>query len=524
MRASLIVAVLMAAWPSAALAQEKQPDARPDPTTAKAAAAAPARNVSLAQTLQVAVRQSPTLADATIDVAVAEASLLSSSGIEDFVLAASGLLTLRRDESSRGAIRGDNDSDVVELDANISKLLWTGARVSVNATGVRSRSVFPTLFDDDDDPVTPDILIENEDVEYTTAVNATIVQPLLRGRGEIATRAEQIRARYGLDAARLGQIATARNLIRDVIISYWNVALAHRDLAIRKSSLDLAFERRRLTESRVKLGNAAPTELNAVDQIIATTKEEVLLAELAITEASLQLRQLAGLEIGPGELDLQTAEIVASAKAELDLDSLLTKAYANSAELAALEQEGKGAKLDVEVTENGLLPQLDFRLGGGPIGTADSAGKALSNLGSFKGYSITAGLELSYALGNNAAEGAAHQARENLRRVSINREDLRRQIAVAVVRAVNSARTADQRMELSQQAIELSEKNIEAEQRRFELGRSTNFDVLQRQEELKQAQLRFSRATIDYIDALAQIDALTGDILTRYGIKLGDEL
>src|SRR5262245_33210907 len=98
MRVSLIVAVVMA-WPVAsALAQDAPPSPKPDPSTAAEAAAAPAREISLAQTLEVAVRQSPTLADATIDVNVAEASVLSASGLEDWVLAAAGVFSISRDE------------------------------------------------------------------------------------------------------------------------------------------------------------------------------------------------------------------------------------------------------------------------------------------------------------------------------------------------------------------------------------------------------------------------------------------
>jgi outer membrane protein TolC len=75
-------------------------------------------------------------------------------------------------------------------------------------------------------------------------------------------------------------------------------------------------------------------------------------------------------------------------------------------------------------------------------------------------------------------------------------------------------------MELSQQAVDLSEKNIEAERRRFELGRSTNFDVLQRQEEQKQARLRFARAAVDYLLATVAIDALRGRLLKGYGVSV----
>jgi outer membrane protein TolC len=74
-------------------------------------------------------------------------------------------------------------------------------------------------------------------------------------------------------------------------------------------------------------------------------------------------------------------------------------------------------------------------------------------------------------------------------------------------------------MELAKQAIEFAKRNVAAEQGRFEAGRSTNFDVNNRIEDLKQARLRFARASVDYLEALNNLDYLTGDILPRYGIE-----
>ena len=85
---------------------------------------------------------------------------------------------------------------------------------------------------------------------------------------------------------------------------------------------------------------------------------------------------------------------------------------------------------------------------------------------------------------------------------------------VALIRAAN------QRVELATRAIALAKKNIVVEQARFDLGKSTNFDVLLRQDELRQAQLRLAQAQVDWHKAQAVIAALTGTILDDYGIAL----
>jgi outer membrane protein TolC len=86
--------------------------------------------------------------------------------------------------------------------------------------------------------------------------------------------------------------------------------------------------------------------------------------------------------------------------------------------------------------------------------------------------------------------------------------------------AVAQLELARRRMVLSQRAIDLANENIKIEADRFNLGKSTNFDVLNRQEELRQAELRRAQSMIDWHKAESVVQALTGDILPTYGITV----
>ncbi|HEX8112084.1 MAG TPA: TolC family protein, partial [Kofleriaceae bacterium] len=93
-------------------------------------------------------------------------------------------------------------------------------------------------------------------------------------------------------------------------------------------------------------------------------------------------------------------------------------------------------------------------------------------------------------------------------------------LAVRATRAVQRTRAAIASVALGDQAIDLAEQNVAAEQKRFELGRSTNFDVLRRQDELEQARLRKASAVADYLAARTELDGLSGAILARYHIVM----
>ena len=475
--------------------------------TVSAPALADSQRISLGETLEVAVRQSPTLADAEIDVDVADARLGASLGGEDWLLAARLSFLINRDEAESGNITGTDKIDRYAAETTLSKLLKTGGTVGVRANGSYQSSFFEQF--------------DAENVTYETAIEAFVNQPLLRGRGEAIARQQARTAKTELTAAEMSKRAAAQALVRDVIDSYWQLALAHRALAIRQSSLELARERRRLTDASVSAGQVARTELDAVDQIIATRQEEILAAELVISERAIELRRRAGLEIGAGAIDLEpTAELVAPERT-LDANAIIEQAFAASPELKILEARGEGARIQVEVAENGLLPRLDISLQGGPIGTDSTASGSVSNLVRFKGYQVSGALDFSYELGKTGATGNSRAARAGLRAITVSVRDIKAQLSVAAVRAVKQAENAAARIAISKQVIALAEKNVKAEQARFELGRTTNFDILERQEELKQANLRLAQATADYLRALNVIDELSGALLERSGIKLG---
>jgi len=61
---------------------------------------------------------------------------------------------------------------------------------------------------------------------------------------------------------------------------------------------------------------------------------------------------------------------------------------------------------------------------------------------------------------------------------------------------------------------------LDAERARFDVGRSTNNDVLLRQQELRTAELQVARAAADVAIAETALSALTGDILEHYSVKL----
>ena len=69
-------------------------------------------------------------------------------------------------------------------------------------------------------------------------------------------------------------------------------------------------------------------------------------------------------------------------------------------------------------------------------------------------------------------------------------------------------------------ARELAERRLDAEQKKFDVGTSTSFLIVQAQRDLAQADANELRALIDYAKALAAFEHAKGTNLRRLNISV----
>ncbi|HEY0251114.1 MAG TPA: TolC family protein, partial [Kofleriaceae bacterium] len=444
------------------------------------------------------------LASAKLDIAVAEAQIAETWARHDWTLGA----------QIQGSKSGSSVFSGIELQGstsitgavNISRALPTGGTISVGVdstyNSVEASSIIPGS------------------TYWTNDITGSITQPLLKGYGSDLYNAQERRATLSRDVAVLGRRLAALNAVETVVSAYWDLVLAEQQVAITEQSLDLARERLRVTQIQVKGGKVADAEVPAVQQIIATREEDVLNGELNVLNASLALRRAAGMPIGAGELGLRvTTELEAQDK-PLDFNSLVERTFQASPQLAQLAKQDNSATIDIEVNDNGLLPQLDLALSGGPRGTDDTFGGASKDMIELKTYQVQGSLTFSRSLHQYDVKYRSKELRAVREKVRVNATDIRLQLAKGISQAVAQIELAKRRVVLSQRAIDLAKENIRIETDRFNLGRSTNFDVLNRLEEQRQAELRKAQALVDWHKAETVVMTLTGDLLPTYGISV----
>ncbi|MEO6771510.1 MAG: TolC family protein [Kofleriaceae bacterium] len=460
--------------------------------------------VTLPELLQLAMRQNPALANAKLDIAVAEAQVAETWARHDWTLGAN-FQYAKAGSSAFSGFQLQGSTQVVGS-VDIGRVLPTGGTIDFK--------VDTNYQHTDQSDVIPESTI------WTSDISGSITQPLLKGYGGDLYNAQERRATLSRDVAELARRLAALNTVEAVVSAYWDLVLAEQQVAITEQSLALARERLRVTEIQVKGGKVADAEVPAVQQIIATREEDVLNGELAVLDRSIALRRACGMPIGAGDLGLRVATDLGATETHLDLADLINRTYSASPELAQLDRQDKESTIDIDVTENGLLPQLDLALQAGPRGQDTSFGSSAKDTVELKSYQIGGQLTFSRSLNKYDVHyklRELHAVREKLR---VNAFDIRAQLAEGMAQAVAQMELAKRRVVLSQRAIDLAKENIRIETDRFNLGRSTNFDVLNRLEEQRQAELRRAQALIDWHKAETAVQTLTGDLLPKFGITV----
>jgi outer membrane protein TolC len=470
--------------------------------------------LTLSEAIARATTGNPDLLRERVAVEIAAANVLAAEGQFDLTLA--GDATYRRGNTPRlnpnDILAGSSGAFTANL--GLSRPLETGGSLRLAAQGTLSKSGSILTCANMTTPCT----------YYASALNLTFNQPLLRGFGTEVTLANLRKQRIQHDIALANREARAAVVLRDVVIAYWELAYTAEDLAIRRSAVALAEEQRKATQAMVDVGRTGALELAAVERAIADRGQEVALAEQAQLGRALDLERLCGRAV-PGDFRAYQATDRppagdAAAVAAIDPAAETRRALASSPSLRALRAGMAVADIDARTAAALVRPRLDFAGTVGLTGRNFDLVEARPKLDDAGDINFSAGLIFELPLQNRAARGAERAAAGINERARIDATTLELQIRDGAVRLSAATRTAVRRGELARAAVGFAGKNLEAERARFEVGRSTNNDVLLRQQELKNAEIQVARAAFDQAAAEAALEALTGEILERHRVVL----
>ncbi len=408
---------------------------------------------------------------------------------------------------------------------------------------------------------------------YSSNLSLTINQPLMRNRSIDSNRHLIRIQKKHLEQTDSDFRQRTIQIISQVRAAYWNLVFALRNQQNQLDSLNLARQNMRNIEAQIAAGAKAPLDRAQVQTDIATRETNLFVATQNVSVAENSLKQLM---LRDPNMPEWTAQITPTDEpafdlSPVDLKSSLDEAHKNRPELRRLNLQKDINGIDLQYYKNQTLPQMDIqsalattglagtslglpagtqvplisgsssasssafllaqiqdiqRRSGFPVAAVPNVaasgaptyliggyGQDLRNLFSFGTRNITVGVAISFPIHNKTAEANLAGARIQKEQLDASCRSEDQAVEMDVRNAAQAVDTAQKRVIASRLARESAEQQLTGEQKLYEVGRSTTFLLLQRQNELTAARTNELQSQTDYNKALADLQRATAATL-----------
>lgn len=374
---------------------------------------------------------------------------------------------------------------------------------------------------------------------YSNTLRLDFTQPLLRDFGFKVSRKEILVARNNLDMS----LSQLKSVLIDTIYlvqeAYWNLVFSIENYNVKTQSLQLAKDLLAKSKKEVEFGKLAPIEVLNAEAEVASREADILQAEAQIKRSEDLVRNLINLGEEESQKRIVPLDKPEFVQKEVSMDEALKLAMEKRPDLKMKKKDIETKELNLSVARNQLLPGLNLQfsywspgISGdrilylndnpflGQIGVEKgSPGDSLRDSLKLLYDNWNVGLTLSIPLSNFLSKADYVRAKIEAEKSQLELKDSEKQIFLDIKNAVRDIETNAKRFQAYRVASELAEKRLEAEEKKLNVGLTTNYFVLQYQEELANAKSMELKSLVDYNLAWATLDRATGTSLEKHSIK-----
>ncbi len=377
---------------------------------------------------------------------------------------------------------------------------------------------------------------------YQSSAMITGTIPLLKGLiwNEPWTRVKTAQSQYG------GSRENFRRDLMDVVqfieTSYWNVVAQKQAVRVAEKSLETALSLLDQTKTQYEVGVKSKVEVVESEAGVASREFDLIRAinlyrraqdDLIDAVLGTQLTPASRIEIVPAD-DPENYVTY-----QIDITEATGKAFRNRPELKEAEYEIERQEFELRFAKNQRLPQLDIQgsygvggIRGSDAGLVDPT-TGLPVRSSYTGnYGDTFGdwftdksgedfsvrAVVSIPLGNVGARHRVSRQQLELRKFKTRLVQLRQTIILEVRDSTRNLESAQEGIEAADRRQIAAAEQLRAERVRLEYGESTPFRVLEREEDLVEAENEKIGALFTYRRSVVDLHRAQGTILTTRNI------
>ena len=343
-----------------------------------------------------------------------------------------------------------------------------------------------------------------------------IVQPLLRNAGRDVVTAPRRRARLSEQSQRLGLQATVAQSVTQIASAYRELLKAQEQLRIVSQALDRSRKQMRVNDALIAAGRMAQVdrlqneadlayqELNAEQAVHQLEARRRDLLQLLALDLSTPLRASDELRVERVEMDDQDALAIASQRQPRYLQQRIAQELAD---------------IDLLEAKNQQLWDLSLVAGAGQDRHAYSSS---TGNGVDRRWSSYAGVQLEIPIGDPLQRQRLVTAQVAVDSQAMQQAQAQQALERDVSDAIRTMQTHWRQYEIALRSLRLSQMKLAAEQQKLQVGRTSNFQVLSFEEDLRRSENAVLNAQVTYLNAQTQLDERLGMTLDSWEIALND--
>lgn len=395
--------------------------------------------------------------------------------------------------------------------------------------------------------------------ELTSSWAVSVTQPLMRDLiwNEPWTRVKT--TKLASAEVRENFRRAVMDTVRNIEGAYWDLIATEEQKRVAEKSLETARSLLEQTGTQYEVGVISKVEVTEAEAGVAAREFELIRETNTYDNAQ---DRLIDLVLGRGLRAESTLEVQPTDRPEdfiaydIDVPEAVEMAFVHRPELAAKHKEIERRRVELKFAKNQRLPSLDAILSYGNEGLAGAQNRKFdpcrfvaddpttipderaaceasppmvptTGFGdTFDDYftedakQFVARAVLSVPIPNTSARNTVSKRELELRRSVTELRRLEQQIIVDVRRRARDLEAAQEGIESAERRRVAAEEQLRAERIRLEYGESTPFDVLQREEDLVEAESQKIGALRVYRTSATDLDRAQGTILRNRNIKI----
>lgn len=329
----------------------------------------------------------------------------------------------------------------------------------------------------------------------------SFTQPLLKGFGySIAfSEVELANLDFQIEQMRLKDIIL--NTIFQVKEAYFNVIRKKKVVAATEAAIERDKTLKEVSKAKVEAKLATRRDVLSAEIILQKDYGELVNAQTEYESALDALKDVMGIEISR-KISLAT-ETLDFNPIPVQEETWVEYALEHNLGIKLQELNLKKAEFQTRLAANDLLPDMSLQAGYTRVDDRDISQDS-------REYDVYGRLSISYPILNMNASANRQRAILAQRQLEKSLEDARRKVILAVRNSARNLVNSTQRIKILLKNIDAAKEKVIFATTMFNMGRASNLDITDAQEDLLKAEVNYVEELADYYVELARLEQLLG--------------